>query len=447
MPLEQVWRDGLKTNAKEEGVELVKSYCKSKFQDDKDTIVFHSPAKAKRWGIKGPSTKPTNFENLLIRRGGDKERKKWVHVELSAGEGDKVLDTEFQVGEKLLKRITYPYFFLESPEKGEGREAEKVYGADDPSEAAWLWGSSIILIRKEAEKSREIPNIPSCFHAVRYVPRNSRGDFMRTLAKTPTAVITGATLEKGSAYASSWSSEIARGIGRNLGMEANKTDVKVCINGSMKGHSLTMSADEDFCTGFEEGGGKAVNVKGSNMVQLHGDAWRVRCGVSYVLEEDDFSNHTKEACLCAAVKNPKSIVMAANGGPTVSINLARFMHLSSRGVFAINGMHSKGGKSGASGSFKTTTESLNQAVAFLKTLGPEFFTDEDVVQGEDLFAELRGKQLTLLNWNAQLRICDVSTYTLQPGVENKGESPGIEDEAHVDIYCQTAVPLMIERMT
>jgi len=244
------------------------------------------------------------------------------------------------------------------------------------------------------------------------------------------------------------STEIAKGIGKYLGNEADKTEVKVCINGSMRGHTLTMCADEDFCTGFEEGGGKAVNVKGSNLVQLHGDAWRVGCGVSYVLEEDstDFSNHAKEACLCAATKHPKSIVMAANGGPTVCVNLARFMHLSSRGVFAINGMHSKAGKSGASGSFKTTPESLNKAVASLKSFGPEFFTDKDVVQGDDLFAELRRKQLTLLDWNAQNKQFNAGTYTLQPDQENKGESPGIEDETDVDVYCKTAVKFMLDKL-
>jgi len=444
IPLEQAWTDGLQRNANDEGVKMVKEYCKTMVQDAED-MVFHSPAKSKMWGIQGPNSKPTNHENLLIKR----SNKKWFHVELSAGEGGEVMDSEFELQNKLLKRITYPYFFLETKEKGEGCEAEKVYGTFDPSEAAWLWGSSMILLPREGEKKqRMISKLPNNFDAVRHVPMSSRADFMRTLAETPTAVITGATLDKDSEFASKLSSEIAKGIGKNLGMKADKTNVKVCINASMRGHSLTMSADDDFSTGFEEEGGKVVNVKGSNMVQLHGDAWKVGCGVSYILEEDssDFSNNAKEACLCAAAKNPGSIVMVANGGQTVSINLVRFLKLSSCGVFAINGMHGKAGKSGAAGSFKTTPESLNQAVATLKTFGPQLFTDKDVVQGDNLFTELSRKPLTLLDWSAESKQCNMGTYTLQPGLENKGESPGIEDEGDVDIYCKTAVQFMVDKL-
>jgi len=243
--------------------------------------------------------------------------------------------------------------------------------------------------------------------------------------------------------------EIGNGIGYHLGRQADKTGVRVIVNGSMKGHEETMCADDDFSEGFAVSPlNKVVSCKGLNLVQLHGNAWKIKSGTAYVLEEElnDFSNNAKEACVCAGALHPKSIVMAANGGPTVSNNLSRFLHLSSaHRVFAINGMHSKGGMSGASGSFQVTAESLDKAVGELKRLSPEVF--KDVKAGKDLQDELAQKPLTLLNLSIDGdKQCVKETYILKPGEKNTKASPGIEEEKHVSNYCEHAVSIMVQQV-
>jgi len=446
-PVDESWRDGLKYIAKDEGVELVKEYCsaKTKLRDGGDQV-YYCPAKVRRWGIKGPDpSKPTNMENLLIKR-----QHQWIHVEVYADEQQQATGKEFRIDDKqLLRRITYLFFFCEL---NPGKNADVVYGDQDPSEKAWLWGSSLLrLIGTQGESSlRLLHSIPACFGPVRFVPLSSRKAFMNQVASTPTAVITGATLEKDSQFASQFSTEIGREIGHNLAKHADQTGVKVLINGSMKGHSKTMSADEDFAAGFlRHPGCKVVSVKGLNMVQLHGDAWKVESGVGYVLEEElkDFSNNAKEACICAAVLNSKSIVMAANGGPTVSSNLARFLYLSSpERVFAVNGMHSTGGKSGASGSFKTTADTLDQAVGAMKIFAPDFFKDF-LKTGEALQQELLKKPLTLLDFNVDGdKRCVRDTYTLKHAEENQKVSPGITNKNDVEAYCEEAVEIMLRQV-
>jgi len=393
-PIHQSWREGLHAIARSEGAELVLKYCETMSRESDE--VYYSPAKAKRWGLKGPDPlKPINMENLLIKR-----QLRWIHVEVSENQGQ-VRGEEFSIdAAHLLSRITYPFFTIHSPQE---REAQKVYGNDDPSQNAWLWGSSLIVERPHGcgdTNSHVLTSVPSVFTPVRFVPLNSREAFIHKVASTPSAVITGATVEKGSQFASPFSTQIGNQIGKLCGKKAGITGINVMINASMKGHLATMCADDDFSAGFEsQSGCKVASVKGLNMVQLHGDAWKVQSGVGYVLEEreDDFSNHAKEACLTAAASNPWSIILAANGGPTVSVNLARFLMLSSSNrVFAINGMHSEAGKSGASGSFKTTPESLDNAANSLNILAPCFFQDK-VKTGKDLQDELKKKPLTLLD--------------------------------------------------
>jgi len=445
VPMHPSWRDGLKINAKEEGVELVKKFCQTKLIDGED--IYYSPAKAKRWGVPGPDPeKPTSMENLLVKR-----QQKWIHIEVSADDKGEVTGKEFPIVEDLLlKRITYLFFSCNA------KLAYNMPGGvyeNDPSEAAWLWGSSLIRpCFPQAQPDfpqRFVESIPKLFESVRFVPLSSRAAFVRKIASTPTAVITGATLEKGSNFASKFSSEIGFRIGTYLGQHADKTGVKVMVNGSMRGHERTMSADDDFSAGFEsQCNCKAVSVKGLNLVHLHGNAWKVKSGTAYVLEEElnDFSNNAKEACVCAGALNPKSIVMAANGGPTVSQNLSRFLHLSSaKRVFAINGMHNQGGMSGASGSFQVTAESLDKAVGELKKLSPEVFTD--VEAGEALQDELAGKPLTLLNLSVDGDgHCVKDFYTLKAGEKNTKASPGIVDEQHVHNYCKDAVSIMVEQV-
>jgi len=441
VPIHKSWRDGLKAIAKDDGVALVVQYCKTMLEDGDE--VYYSPAKAKRWGLKGPDpAKPTNMENLLIKR-----RSSWIHVEVSEHQGQ-ANGTQFNIDDvRLLKRITYPFFTVESPQRA---EAQKVYGKDEPSKAAWLWGSSLILEKPAHECSHVLTSIPNMFKPVRFVPLAAREAFMSTVASVPTAVITGATVEKDSKFASPFSTQIGNAIGRHCGKKSNATGVKVMINGSMKGHLETMSADDDFSAGFvSQRGCSAVCVKGLNMVQLHGDAWKVSSGTGYVLEEeeDDFSNHSKEACISAAASNSKSIVMAANGGPTVSVNLARFLVLSSpKRVFAINGMHSEAGKSGASGSFKTTQESLDNAVQSLNKFANIFF-EHKVKHGTALQDELKLKPLTLLDFaETRGKRCTRSEYILEPGKENTKVSPVISLRRRVSPYCAAAVEIMLQQV-
>jgi len=448
-PMHKSWQDGLKAIAKDEGVELVQKFCKTKLKDG--DRVYYSPAKAKRWPLPGPDpSRPTNRENLLIKR-----QQHWMHVEVFADDRGQVAGREFPIVEtKLLRRISYLFFSCH-----EQTVESRVAYPNDPSEAAWLWGSSLIrLFRSESAQrfsKRFVDKIPPFFEPVRFVPLESRETFIRTIASTPTAVITGATLAKDSSFASPFSSQIGTQIGKYLGEHADVTGVKVMVNGSMKGHLETMSADDDFSAGFEAQGNCTVaSVKGLNMVQLHGNAWKIMSGIGYVLEEalGDFSNNAKEACVCAGALNPKSIVMASNGGPTVSQNLSRFLHLSSANrVFSINGMHGKGGMSGAAGSFPTTDESLDSAISELKKLVPGFFKDGDLKKGKALQDELLMKPLTLLNLSlnnsSSSKLCDKDLYYLKPGEKNTKVSPGITEEPHVSAYSRDAVSIIVQQVT
>merc|ERR1712060_250513 len=147
---------------------------------------------------------------------------------------------------------------------------------------------------------------------------------------------------------------------------------------SMRAHSDTIAFDNDMTKGFLKGGTKVVHFKGEALVGLLGNFWKIPHGDSYVFEEkeDDFSNHAKEAALMAASKNPKSVALLASGGPTVAINLSRFLlTCEAKRVFTIVAMHGSGGKSGAAGSFGVTEENLGEAITSLQELVPEFFIE------------------------------------------------------------------------
>merc|ERR1711924_465614 len=147
----------------------------------------------------------------------------------------------------------------------------------------------------------------------------------------------------------------------------------------MRAHRAAMSVDHDFTKGFVDSGGagcNAVHFKGSNAVMLHGDAWKMEHGVSYLIEEalEDFSNHAKEAALVGSAMNTKSIAILANGGPTVAINLTRFLAFCSpERVFTLCGLHGSSGNSGAAGGFNQSKEQLESSISSVGDLAPKVF--------------------------------------------------------------------------
>lgn len=230
-------------------------------------------------------------------------------------------------------------------------------------------------------------------------------------------------------FASPDSKQIAEAVGEKFGQKAGKHGIHVMASASMRGHDKLMSADHDFTYGFcKNSGCQAVHFKGSNLTALHGEAWQMNHGISYMFEEEryDFSNHAKEAALMASLSNPRSVSFLANGGPTVAINLCRMLLLCGKNrVFTFTGLHSKGGQSGASGSFKASQEKLESTIAALLDLSPQFFGSRSIpTSGPAIVKALGSKPLRLLNWDEK-QISE-SEYILQPDSPNIAVNPGIQ---------------------
>merc|ERR1712232_75263 len=173
----------------------------------------------------------------------------------------------------------------------------------------------------------------------------------------------------------------------------------------------------------------AVHFKGTNAVLLHGDAWRIDHGTTYLLEEGhlDFSNHAKEAALMASCMHTKSLALCANGDPTVACNVARFLQLCSPGrVFTICGMHGPSGRSGAAASFPLSAEQLNHYFGSLRQLAPTFFGNVSV-DPNTIAASLSTRPLRLLHVDLE-KGCTEYRYTLQVGAANNELSPGFTAE-------------------
>jgi len=421
------WLDSLSAIADAKGKENVQVYVTENLQlpiQECKGRVFWSPAKFKRWSrdiVLLETDKPTTSENLLF-----KVENKWELHEVHEDKTHSIHSLE----NHLLTLITYPFFGLN--DSGSAQEAASVYvnedgGVDSSTEPAWINGSTVIRRRMS---DRQINFVPSGFKCIRYVPCEKRDEFLKCVAATPTCALTGATLMPNTKYASSLSKELAIKIGQRFGMMADSHGIRMMASASMRGHSELMSADHDFTSGFHSQiGCNAVHFKGSNLVALHGAAWEIDHGTSYLLEEEthDFSNHAKESALMATLTNPKSISFLANGGPTVAINLSRMLLLCQEGrVFALTGLHSDMGKSGASGAFNATEEQLELAIKGLVDLAPEFFGEKVPSNRADIIEALKQKPLSLLNWKGEFQ---ESQYFLQPNNPNKDVLPGVTQDS------------------
>ena len=212
-----------------------------------------------------------------------------------------------------------------------------------------------------------------------WVPADKREEFFVTISNEPTVAITGATLEKNSIFGSPVATMAAETVGRFLRESALK-DHMMC-SASMRVYPDSTSFDADLTKPWQEAGGRVAQFTGSNIQMLHGAAWDIEHGTSYIIEEDigDFSNHTKEAALFAGLKHPTSAFILGNGGPTVNINLTRAMALCPAGhVFSLAGCCSAEGQfrgsSAAIGSIPMKKESQEDALLSLGKFAPHFFT-------------------------------------------------------------------------
>jgi len=106
-------------------------------------------------------------------------------------------------------------------------------------------------------------------------------------------------------------------------------------------------------------------------------------------------------------------------------------------VFTLTGLHSKGGKSGASGAFPASKEKLESAVDALLNLSPTFFgSNKNVPKGGDaIVAALVSKPLRLLNWDDSKGLTETE-YTLKPDSPNQDVYPGIFDEKAIKKYAE-----------
>jgi hypothetical protein len=251
--------------------------------------------------------------------------------------------------------------------------------------------------------------------------------------------MTGATVERGNAYASPLSTEIAEHISEKLGRAG--LGVTLMSTGSMRAFPGAMAADYDLTAGFQRHpGNMAVHFKGSNAARLHGDAWRMGQGTTYILEEspEDYSNNAKEATLMASASHPNSIALTANGGPTVASNLVRFLHLCAPNrVFCISGMHAASGQSGAAASFTLSEEKLVEAVQHLMDLAPQFFGSRVNASPAAVARVLGDRPLTLLDVNAGGCVC--RQFWLLAGGHNDVASPGLQTSEAVAEYTTQCV--------
>lgn len=431
-PVDATWTDALPSISAPAGLEQVRRFCAEAVQlGDR---AFFSPGKAKRWseGIRGPDgVKPNTSQNVLVRGAAGE----WVMHELSVAEPGLVERTP--LAGPVLRRIAYMALELEFED--DLPQVPCTYGGG-VSEAAWLDGSSLIKVRRSCDRPSDrsvrghlVAAVPRSFRAVRFVSLAKREVFLQAVSSVPTLPMTGATLCRGSEFGSPLSREIAEGLGEELGLRAEEHGIRLMASASMGGHDSIMSADCDLTTGFMRAPNcQAAHFKGLNAVRLHGDAWLVKNGVSYVVEElvSDWGNHAKEASLMAAAAHPRSAALCANGGPTVATNVVRFLHLSSaRQVFTISAMHSGAGCSGAAASFAMTEEALVSAVQSLIDLEPSFFGAKVTATPAAVLATLQAKPLTILEFTGDgPECCNATSFTVAPGTPNKQKSPGLSAE-------------------
>eukprot|EP00928_Gymnodinium_smaydae_P010759 TRINITY_DN14050_c0_g1_i1.p1 TRINITY_DN14050_c0_g1~~TRINITY_DN14050_c0_g1_i1.p1 ORF type:complete len:631 (-),score=161.28 TRINITY_DN14050_c0_g1_i1:188-2080(-) len=446
-PICRSWKDKLEEIASKDGAAKVKErFCSSRLAAGERA--FYAPAKARRWGpgiLGSDRSEAVSLECVLVRSA---DGAKWRHVELSPTDG--AVKRDEAVSASLLGRLTYATFDLDK--KASAKAAKPLYGKQDPSEAAWMDGSTIVkrASKTAAADGRVLTSLPSSCLAVRFVPLAKREKFLKAVEKVPTFAVTGATLPQGSELASPVATPLAEAFGREVGGRSRTHGIRLMASASMRGMDGMFSADHDFTKGFNSCPGcDAVHFKGSNLVKLHGRAWTMEHGTSYVVEEeaDDFSNHAKEACLMVCSKNSRSSALLACGGPTVSLNLCRMLlTCSANRVFAVTGMHSKSGKSGASGSFPTTSEQQESAVQALYKLAPGgFFKDFETISSQEIAAKLETLPLGLLH-HCQHKGCDPGTYVMQPGKPNEAVYPGIVETDHIAHYVRQAASIMEEQL-
>jgi len=390
------------------------------------------------------SQKKNDSENLLVLE----NNRKWHFVEISS-DGTY---TEYGLSSNILRRITYPYFKRVGPPPM--RSAADVYfddaGINVYSEPAWINGATVVRQSRNCP-GRELLFVPGSFKPVRYVPLILRADFLIAISRVPTCALTGATLMPTTQFASPDSKVIAEAIGEKFGQRASTHGVRLMASASMRGHDKLMSADHDFTSGFcRNADCQAVHFKGSNLTALHGEAWQMNHGISYMLEEEryDFSNHAKEAALMASLTNPRSVSFLANGGPTVAINLCRMLLLCGKNrVFTFTGLHSKGGQSGASGSFKASQEKLESTMAALLELSPQFFGLKNIPRSSPAIVKALGsKPLRLLNWDEKK--INETEYILQPDSPNTAVNPGIQGSKEaIEGYAKGCAEKICEELT
>eukprot|EP00929_Paragymnodinium_shiwhaense_P112623 TRINITY_DN80888_c0_g1_i1.p1 TRINITY_DN80888_c0_g1~~TRINITY_DN80888_c0_g1_i1.p1 ORF type:complete len:557 (-),score=84.24 TRINITY_DN80888_c0_g1_i1:32-1702(-) len=454
-PCNDVHREALASLANVAGFAEVKKFRSQHLSAVE--AVFYSPAKAHRFGgdMLGPARRTASgeqqgracyAENILVRRDGADSKPTWWHIELPmkrdttvwVPDGDALWT---QLPESCLQRITYPAFILDdSSGLPPGCCATPSLYAEACSESAWLDGSSLLRLKSSGCGGHLVEYVPDSFTALRFVPLQKRDAWLKFVATEATFALTGATLCKGSPFASPLSREVAECVGEQLALQASESSSsssslpRLMASASLRTHSGAMSADNDFTCGFERGPGcRTVSFKGSNAVWLHGNAWVIPHGTAYLLEEAlwDFTNHAKEAALMASATNPGSIALLAGGGPTVACNLVRMLMLCSpRRVFAVNGLHSAFGSSGAAGSFGLDKEQLRQAIVSLSALAPSFFEDKAVVTAEQIQAALRERPLLQLNLadNPLDTACEAVEFNVQANVPNASKSPGLTEE-------------------
>jgi len=162
--------------------------------------------------------------------------------------------------------------------------------------------------------------------------------------------ITGFCLSPQSPYIHPQSKKMCSAFGTRI---AEEMDHVTFFTGSMRGVEACLSIDHALSCHQKN----VIHFRDAPCVAVLGDGYRIKNGITYVLEADDESNNHKEAMLARIWQG--AVIWASGGGPTVDHNVrTRLAEGDSpcRG-FSVAAMNAPGKTSGATG-FVVTAEPL-----------------------------------------------------------------------------------------
>jgi len=446
-PMDDVWKGSASDFVRAEGYVAAKEWSKTEIETN-SSRVFYSPAKSRRFAMKvlNPEKLSSSAENLLVLKEG-----KWARHALCPQADDKTKYNHEEQPEMTpdeLSYLTYLNLYIAKENVSEENMAKTIMGKDKGTVCVWNAGSCLVHLLKEGQDipERTMSALPqrisvagATFISGLWVPADKREEFFVTISNEPTVAITGATLEKNSIFGSPVATMAAETVGRFLRESALK-DHMMC-SASMRVYPDSTSFDADLTKPWQEAGGRVAQFTGSNIQMLHGAAWDIEHGTSYIIEEDigDFSNHTKEAALFAGLKHPTSAFILGNGGPTVNINLTRAMALCPAGhVFSLAGCCSAEGQfrgsSAAIGSIPMKKESQEDALLSLGKFAPHFFTWLPSV--EELGKRLAERELTIFGpvKNGAEAGAGVTVWKLEVGKGNPTKITGFDKDTTTEEY-------------